>query len=734
MRTIILVLILFAWNSAFSTPEGFTEFHGHIIDAADNSALSGVRVELPDKHISTLTDANGHFHFINLPRITFKVIFSKDGYISQKRLVDLSKKDMRKIRLKLFPKSYNTPTVYVTDKIYANKFDEIHEFTGAVDDDDMVKELGATIAATLSNEVGVSMRSMGPAPARPVIRGLGGNRIAMAEDGLNIVDLSASSSDHAVTVEPSTVDRIEILRGPKTLLNTTTTIGGVVNIIRDDVPLTLPDKFSGSALLYAESVNSGYNTALQFKMPLAKFGIKAGGSLRKAGNLNTPEGLIGNTEISNFNYSLGAGLIEDDYSIGCGINEFHSDYGIPGGFVGAHPKGVNISMTKRLIQAKSLFHFKRNIFDIVELDFGRTYYSHKEFESNGSLGAEYIFKNYAARINVEHKKDKWFQDGSFGVSLFERDLALGGYVFTPPTNSFNISPYFYESIKLGKHYLELGLRYSHTRITPDKEASTKIGRLRRRVFNTISASISLMHEINDYFYAGINLSRSTRAPSAEELFSLGPHLAAYSYEVGNPDLKQETGYGSEIFTFLRFDGLLVSLTGFYNYMDYYIISENTGKQNVQQLLPIYAFRGVPASLYGFEFSGQSNLSRKMKIKMNLSYTLAENRRTGTALPFIPPLKGNMSLEYKPIQTISLSLGSDFAAAQNRVGDFEETTAGYMVFNLSAFYSFTFGEYLSSISLSFENIFNKIYRNHLSRIKTVFPEPGRNFRFTYKLNI
>jgi iron complex outermembrane receptor protein len=734
MKKAFFIFALIWADLLMADSTGFTEFAGHIFDAADKSAIEGVVVAIPSKGINTKTDINGHFHFINLPRDTFMVFFTKKGYVKEKRLVDLFKKEMRNVTINLFPITYNMPTVYVTDKIYGNKFDEIHEFTGTVEDADMVKQLGATIAATLSNEVGVSMRSMGPAPARPVIRGLGGDRIAMSEDGLNIVDLSAASSDHAVTVDPSTVDKIEILRGPKTLLNTTTTIGGVVNIIRGDVPLTLADKVSATALLYGETVNHGYNGALTMKIPMWKFGIKADGSYRKTGNLYSPGRIIDNTEIENYNYSFGAGFIEDDYSFGAGINEFSSDYGIPGGFVGAHPKGVNISMLKRLMQAKGLFHLKKNVFDVVEVDFGRTYYSHKEFESNGSLGAEYIFKNYATRVNVNHKKTEKFVDGSFGVSFFNRNLELGGYVFTPPTNTLNFSPYLYESIKLGKHYLELGLRYSYTNITPEREDSSNIGLIRQRIFNTVSASVSLMHEITESIFAGVNVSRSTRAPSAGELFSLGPHLAAYSYEVGNPNLEQETGYGTELFTFFRFEDLTASLTGFYNYMNYYIISVNTGLENVQQLLPIYAYRGVSAILYGFEFSLKADLMYNFVVKTNVSYTSAENSESKMPLPFIPPLKGNLTLEYKPLRGLVLAINSDFAADQNRVGDFEEPTAGYVVFNMSAFYSFPVGNCLNTISLSFYNITNQIYRNHLSRIKLVFPESGRNLKLTYKLNI
>lgn len=734
MKKIILQIIFFLAFIYLAESNNITEFSGRILDASDNSPIFKAKIEIRRIGLSVLTDKNGHFHFINLPKDTFTVFFSAKGYIKEKRLINLANQELRNIRLRLFPKVYNMPSIVVTDKIYGNKFDEIHEFTGSVANNDLVKDLGNTIASTLSNEVGISMRSMGPAPARPVIRGLDGPRIAMAEDGLNIVDLSSTSPDHAVTVDPSTVDRIEILRGPKTLLNTSTTIGGVVNIIRNDIPLKLPAKPEASLLLYGETVNKGYNGAGKFNIPIGKFCINTNGSYRKTGNLYSPLGVIDNTEIKNYNYSVGAGYIENDYSIGVGMNEFSSIYGIPGGFVGSHPHGVNISMFKKLMQAKGLFHIKDKIFDVVEIDFGRTYYNHKEYESNGSIGAEYIFKNYSGRINVNHKQGKTFREGSFGMSINNQAMELGGYVFTPPTNSINFAAFGYESIQLGNHSIELGLRYSYAGITPNKEDSTKIGLIRQRIFNTISASASIMHKINDNIYAGINLSRSTRAPSAAELFSLGPHLAAYSYEVGNPNLREESGYGSEIFTFLKYDGFTTSLTGFFNYMDYYIISRNTGKINIQQLLPIYASTGVPAKMYGFEFSFHLDLSNKFSIKANSSYTSASNADNNQPLPFIPPFKGNLELNYKPIQGLVISAGTDFAAAQNRTGEFEEPTDGYVIFNSSVFYSFQTGSVLHSITLSFDNIFNQIYRNHLSRIKSVFPEPGRNFKLTYKMNV
>lgn len=714
--------------------ETFRAIEGNVYDKETGLPIENVSISIIDNDIKIQTGKYGHFHFINLKKGFYYLEFFKLGYLKERRLIELDKSDLRNVTIYLIPISFQTPIIYVTEKAFRNKFDEFHDFTGTLDNNELVRELSRTIATTLSNEVGVTVSSMGPAPARPVIRGLGGNRITIAEDGLNSIDLSGYSNDHAVAIDPATVKKIEIIRGPKTLTHSSTSTGGVVNIAKDEIPLSMNEKTEASALVYGETANLGYNGTLNLKFPINQFMLTGGASLRQTDNLYTPVGIIDKTSIKNHYLSFGSGYVQDDYSIGIGINEFSTDYGIPGGFIGAHPKGVSISLIKRLWQSKAIFHFKQPLLDVVSIDFGRTFYKHTEFESNGSIGAQYLLTNIAGRLNVSHKSSEIFREGNLGLTANYKKMKFGGFVFAPNNESNNVALYFYESIKLGKHYLEFSARYEHDNIIPAFTDSTKIGWIRERSFNNISASISVMHEITSLIYAGVNFSQTTRAPSSEELFSMGPHLASYSFEVGNPDLKSELGWSTEIFSYAKFDYLTLSATGFITYMDNYIISQNTGKINVAQILPIYAFSNVKALFYGYEMSLKFQLAQSLHMTGIISYTHAENFDTKLPLPFIPPLKTNVSLFYSPLRELSLYLRTDFAGSQNRLGEFEEATKGYIIFNSGITYNLFWANLLHNLSISIENIFNQEYRNHLSKIKSIFPETGRNLRLAYKLNL
>jgi iron complex outermembrane receptor protein len=228
----------------------------------------------------------------------------------------------------------------------------MNEFINVLKGKELQREIGLTLASTLKNETGLAIRSMGPAPARPVIRGLGSDRIAITEDGIQTTDLSATSPDHAVSVEPFTIERVEVVRGPKVLLKNSTTMGGVVNIIRNEIPIEVPKSFTGNTGFYGETSNSSYLGAFVGQLPLGKFVFRSEVTYRKANDLKTPNDVLKNSDIETNNYSAGVSFIDDWGFTGFSIREFKSDYGVPGGFVGAHPNGVDISMLKRQINGK----------------------------------------------------------------------------------------------------------------------------------------------------------------------------------------------------------------------------------------------------------------------------------------------------------------------------------------------------------------------------------------------
>lgn len=225
--------------------------------------------------------------------------------------------------------------------------------------------------------------------------------------------------------------------------------------------------------------------------------------------------------------------------------------------------------------------------------------------------------------------------------------------------------------------------------------------------------------------------RSLRMPSLEELYSEGPHLAAYAYEVGDPDLDAERGWGVEVFA--RYDALraAASLHVFNNDLNDYIYPRNTGMLNTRILLPVYQTTGATVRLYGGEFSGTWHVSGSLSLEGTASYVHATLTDVDEPLPWIPPLGGTLGLRYR---AGALSVGTTVRGAtkQDRLGVFEEGTDGYGVLDLFGQYYFSTGRFLHTLDVGVENVTDTEYRDHLSRVKSIMPEPGINVKLLYKV--
>ena len=521
----------------------------------------------------------------------------------------------------------------------------MNEFINVLKGKELQREIGLTLASTLKNETGLAIRSMGPAPARPVIRGLGSDRIAITEDGIQTTDLSATSPDHAVSVEPFTIDRIEVIRGPKVLLKNPTTMGGVVNIIRDEIPKEIPGSFSGNAGFYGESVNSGYLGGMVAQLPIGKFVLRGEATKRRADDLRTPIGTLENSDIATDNFSAGLSYIDGWGYTGVSIREFKSDYGVPGGFVGAHPNGVDISMLKRQINGKINYQINSESFENLEFQLSRDYYKHTEYERADIIGAQFVIYNLRGSLDLSNKKIGLLDFGTSGISFEARDFNIGGYVFTPPTKSLKLSGYSFQTFEITDFSFETGFRISYDEFHPDdSNPSTNSEVIIDRKFFSYSLSLSTLYSINKTISLGININKTSRVPTIEELYSEGPHLAAYSYEIGNQNLDSESGIGAELFSYLKTDDTFLMFTLFRNDFSYFITPRNTGKINSQTLLPIYQTEGVSAIFYGFESYFELKLLKYFALSNSFSYTYGNFKETDDPLPQIPPLKKYYSIK------------------------------------------------------------------------------------------
>ncbi len=730
----------------------FILFFAHSTAAAQTPGLRGVVLNMesgaavPQAHLllqagpgieatpaSLSADEDGMFLFSRLVAGNWKLRVTRAGYRPLTMDVHIHEAGEQDIIVYLNEVPYETGPVVVTGTHRHSSVGHDEELGSVIRGKQLDRELGLSLAATLKNEVGIAMRSMGPAPARPVIRGLGGDRVFLAEDGVKTVDLSSSSPDHAVTIEPFGAERIEVLRGPRILTKSPVTIGGMVNVVRHEIPIDMHQDVLGSFGLYGETANRGYLASLSAEAPLDPLLFRGEISRRETGDLRTPEGELRNSYSRAFNFALGGSLIREAGMLGAAHRQYALSYGVPGGFIGAHPKGVNIEMERRQSSMKGSLNANTAFFHDISVSAARTYYRHKEFESSGLIGSEFLIVDWQGTAQANHHAFGIVDEGILGVSAAHRDVEFGGFVFTSPAVSLSLAPFMYERFHIGVFSMEAAARFNHDRITPVREKpDARIGHIRERVFNTWSASVSVLYPLTEIVRLGANVSRSSRVPTIEELYSEGPHLAAYSYEVGNPELGAEHGIGTELFITHHFDGLSWTLTTFRNALSSYIVPRNSGEINYSTFLPIYRTSGVEALLYGVEAQIEWEARQNLILELSAAYTHGNIGESGEPLPQIPPLKGRAAASWKH-DDWQVGLSVDAAARQNRVDTFEEPTAGYAVLNAFVQYTRIIGGTVHNLSLNGDNLLDTTYRNHLSRVKSILPEAGINVRATYKLH-
>ncbi|MBT8337116.1 MAG: TonB-dependent receptor, partial [Gemmatimonadetes bacterium] len=445
----------------------------------------------------------------------------------------------------------------------------------------------------------------------------------------------------------------------------------------------------------------------------------------------TPEGQLENTGVDTRNLAGGLSWVGERGHIGAAYRFFGNDYGIPGGFVGAHPTGVDIEMTRHVVKGDAQL---RNIgpFAVLDGSASHTRYNHKELEPGGILGTEYGLFTTAGEVKGRHGPVGFLTGGTVGVrAQFER-FGFGGGLATPDARRWTLSAYAHEEVDLDDWTLEAGARWDHVRADVlDEDADASIGNVRDRNFNAFSGSLGALRRFDGGWSVGASLAQAFRAPDISELFSEGPHLASYSFEVGNPDLDTEVGTGVDLFVRLQRNRVSAELTAFGNDVDGYLFPRATGEISPRTQLPIFQYTGADARLVGLEGGIDWAWTDRIAFDGTVSWVRGTLRDSDEPLPFIPPLNGRLGVRY---DTPGWFAGTEarFASSQDRLGEFETATDGYVVLGLSAGLRSTLAGRLHSVTLRLDNLTDEAYRNHLSRTKEIMPEAGRGVSLVYRL--
>lgn len=735
-------LVLPPLSNASYAQNGTVE--GIVIDAETDEPISYAYLFLGGINRSQTTHSDGTFTFKDIPEGTYSIKLQRIGYKTQ--TIEVSIDDTLKVTLTMTPTILEDKGVEVVGQREYGSSNHLENASQNISGASLRQNLSTTLANTLEDIPGLSTRSLGSAPGRPVMRGLGGERLMILQDGERTGDVSSQSSDHAVSIDPMSAEEIQISRGPSALEYGSNAIGGVINVVRNQVPSSIPNHLHGTASLQGETVNTGTAAGIEFGLPLGNsFALKANGNLRSTLDTETPEGTLENSGIFSTNNSIGLGYIKPWGHTGISSNIYFNNYGIPPDSLGGHPNGVNIEMEKFQFEGTSEIIVDRPFLRKLEVDLSHKTYFHQEIESSGAVGTEFGVLTTNASVKADHNKLTLFDEGKMGIWAEQKNYAVNG-ANTPDSDSYSLSAFLIEEKNFGPLHLEFGARLDHTTVMPDAEnQSIQNIEIRDRSFTALASSANAVYDWSSGFFTGASIIHSFRAPSQEELFSQGQHLATYSYEVGNPELDPERGLGKEIYFRYRKSNARAELTFFHNGFSNFNYATNTGERRPEFLggYPIYQFTGTEAVLKGVEFSSQLQLFSNWVLSGSLSYTHGkrklfetEQNQQGTdaewtPLPMIPPLKGNIELSYNN-DGLKIGTKGKWAAEQNRTGEFETSTDGYTTLNLFSQYRFQKWDLLHTLSLNANNIFNTTYRNHLSRIKEIYPEPGRNISLLYRV--
>ncbi|HEU5174035.1 MAG TPA: TonB-dependent receptor [Gemmatimonadaceae bacterium] len=732
---------------------------GTVVDAASGAPVQAAQVRLAERHIAEPTHDDGAFVLHHIPAGSYALTVQRLGYYPLTRRIEVRAGDTLTLRLELQQAAVRLGPQVVTGTLTTRAGEEVLSPTSVLSEAQLERQLTSTVAGTLQSTPGVSSSGVGAATARPVIRGLGGDRILVLEDGQRTGDLSSLSGDHAVAVDPLSAKQIEVVRGPMSLLYGSSALGGVVNVIREEIPASVPEHAHGTLSAQGESAFRGATIGGAVQAPLT--GELAGrieGTLRGAGTTRTPVGPLRNTEAQTFGAAAGLGFNTGTTHAGMSYRVFGNDYGIPSGFVGGHEEGVDIKMRRHTVRGEAERHFGADGQVTARTTATFTDYAQHELEGSGEIGTIFHQRVTTAEMLVKHDSLGPLALGAVGVRGQFRDIATGGSLRTPDTRDQAAAIFAVEEFGHRALRLQVGARYDHTRYSPQEDRTIYVGGtpvpVRDRTFGAFSGSAGMLYTFAPGWRVGSSVSRAYRTPDFNELYTAGPHLAANAYEVGDPGLRHETGTGIDAFLRINRAAVRAELAAFRNQLDDFITSSSRGRAILSaQGQPVFQYTNEDAVYSGVEGDVEWNLTRTLALDVTASLVQARFTNERAPIPvfsysetgfdttfvaasrypsLVPPANGRVELHHDGPR-LHGSLGARMAARQERTGDFEEPTAGYAIGFGTIGYRFLRGTQFHTVTLRVDNLFDSEYREHLSRIKDIMPEPGRNLSLLYRLS-
>jgi iron complex outermembrane recepter protein len=645
--------------------------------------------------------------------------------------------------------------------VFARDRADLLSGTSVLASEDLARELRPTLGETLSRQAGVSATSFGPNASRPVLRGFQGERVRVLADGIGSFDVSNTSVDHAVIINPLTADRIEVLRGPAALLYGSSAIGGVVNVIDSRIPRSMPDEgIHVDAIGTYGSASNERSGGTRIDVPLGdKFVVHFDGTYTKTGNQRTGgfiltpalraaaiasgdpdiaeladlKGKLPNSAGRTWEIAGGAALITSNGNLGFSVSRYDSLYGVPVRYSvdpAVEAEEVRLDAKQTRVDFRSEVNPSSGFLDAIKFRAGFADYKHNEIDDSGAIGTTFLSDGWEGRLElVQRARGGW--RGGVGAQFLIRNLnIIGDEKFLPKSEAQQFGVFTLQSLDLGVVRLEAGGRVERSILTAQADADIGNADLRRS-FTSLSGSLGGSVEFAADWRFGLNGSYTQRPPAAEELFANGPHAGTQAFEVGNPDFAKEASKGLEATLRGKGRGYSISASIYKSWFKSFIFEAPTG--DIEDDLPVFAYNQAPATYYGAEFEASVKFAQLGSFALNLDALGDVTRakiKAGGNLPRIPALRLLGGVEAQS-DTGGGRIEVEWVDGQRRVAAFETVTKGYTLLNASVNFK-PFGlDNDTSITLSANNIFDVVARRHASFLKDYAPLSGRDVRVSLR---
>ena len=746
-----VALLALAAPALSATLKGVVKGDGHPL------VLASVRILELDR--ADRTGEDGTFRFTDVPPGAYHVRVSLIGFAASAQAVDV-KTDGGEADFDLVTSPIPVDEIVVTATPTPHSERDLSQSASSKSQVAFLNSAGMSFADKLADLPGVNVRGNGAAPNRPVLRGLSDDRVLVLENGLRMGDIATYDPAHATPIEDVSIDEVDVVRGPAGVLYGPSTIGGVVNLLTDLVPSPSERPFSGTLVGEGNSVSDQYAGFFHgvWSGGRSAFGVSGGGV--HAQDIKIPKGTYLDPDTGtpfdlsrmpqSFQRSSEAGLgyaYQGDFGrLGIGGKHFETNYGIPGvppndDWEDVPPATSRIAQRRNTYQLDGVFHAANSSTHQWKLKGSFNDYNHSEFPTaEDSTGvsdpqANHFHKRaWNGRLEWDARPAGKLES-TLGLWTNIENLTIDGdQPLGPNSLTTGFAGYAFEDYHASaRTHFQAGLRYdvNHIQTRPNPTSTDSVFQAsdESRHSNAVTASVGLVQSLGSGLTGTLSLGRSFRAPTVQELFANGLDAPSGTYTIGTPTLVPETGFGVDASLKGTWSKVTFDASPYANYIKHYIFGFLTG--DTLLAFPVRQFEDTDARLLGFESGLTVQAAPHVALRAQADYVNAQDTRADVPLPFTPPLRGLLRGTFQDAKH-SAMVEWRLAARQTRLGDGDTPTPGYGVVNVGVGLRLVTGASAHNVSLSCDNLFNRVYRDHLSVIKDFIPQPARGVRLNYEL--